>query len=310
MQITGVHGTFKDVLTQIQALLERLDAAQESVAREALLSRIFLRSENGLSMAIQHVGSALEQVSSHSSESETLARQFSDSASSMSDAAAHMAAALGVAEHSAASSREALSALNVNAGASGTLPSKLDAIAKQPTLLALTAAIEAARAGEAGRGFAVVADEVSKLADQSQRAAEEIAKAIGAICGTMAQANEQINDLNQSVTTARITADAFGNELSASASSANQVGELASRIGSGARTMESSMHLVATAQNARSDANAILNGREISIDSLSDMEKHAMTIARSRKWVKGSEDREALVAIYDNLFASIEAQMR
>ena len=40
------------------------------------------------------------------------------------------------------------------------------------------------------------------------------------------------------------------------------------------------------------------------------MEQQAARIARSRKWVKGSADREALVAIYDRLFANIESQMR
>jgi len=39
------------------------------------------------------------------------------------------------------------------------------------------------------------------------------------------------------------------------------------------------------------------------------MEREAAKIARSRKWIKGSGDREALVAIYDRLFANIESQM-
>ncbi len=69
------------------------------------------------------------------------------------------------------------------------------------------------------------------------------------------------------------------------------------------------MGLVALAQRARADASAILNGAEINVASLSEMEREAVAVARTRKWVKGSADRDALVGIYDQLFETIESQM-
>ena len=116
--------------------------------------------------------------------------------------------------------------------------------------------------------------------------------------------------LQGSVAEARQTAQEFSGELANSASSADQVCDLVSTIESGAQSMESSMRLVATAQRARADATSILHGQEVNVTSLSEMEREAARIARSRKWIKGSGDREALVAIYDRLFANIESQMR
>jgi len=71
-----------------------------------------------------------------------------------------------------------IQALDDNSKSIGKIIKVISSIADQTNLLALNATIEAARAGEYGKGFAVVADEIRKLAEQSMKAAKEIAQII------------------------------------------------------------------------------------------------------------------------------------
>ena len=309
-QVTGIHGIFKRVLEQMQEMFDQLNQSQESIAREALLSRIFLRSEHGLSIAIKHVSGILSEVGNHAAKSESMSTNFAASALNMSSAAERMSSALGSAHDSARQGEEALDELVSKAEAINEITGHIDSIARQTNLLALNASIEAARAGENGRGFAVVADEVRKLADQAQHSVEDIAEAINAMTVAMNIATAQIGSLSKSVAESRATANEFKNELAGSAGSAQQVSELAESTGKGTRAMEDSMRLVALAQKARADANLIIHGEEVNTLSLTEMELKAVKIAGERKWVQGGPDRDALIAIYDKLFSSIEEQMR
>ncbi|WP_010583851.1 methyl-accepting chemotaxis protein [Schlesneria paludicola] len=70
-------------------------------------------------------------------------------------------------------------------------------IALQTNLLALNATIEATSAGEAGKGFAVVAHEIKELANQSAKAAEDIARKIEGVQNDTRQAVQVIQNVSQ-----------------------------------------------------------------------------------------------------------------
>lgn len=79
-------------------------------------------------------------------------------------------------------------------------------VAQQTNLLGLNAAIEAARVGEMGRGFSVVAEEVRKLADESQRSAQNIASILEKI---RVAVNQVVTNVEQSNGTSKQQADAI-----------------------------------------------------------------------------------------------------
>lgn len=69
-------------------------------------------------------------------------------------------------------------------------------VSRQTHLLSLNASIEAARAGQAGKGFAVVADEIRRLAGDSGKAADNVARILDDIKVDNQKALEVLQELD------------------------------------------------------------------------------------------------------------------
>jgi methyl-accepting chemotaxis protein len=199
--VREIQNEARDVASAAGALTVASGAAAESTNRvsESMLhiasaaqeQRGAVESTHAVLSSVRAASSVLESTASDAGALEGEVRQLTDGAR----------LGIGEALSALARARDVIGASLVNVErvekASAIVQQFLQTIqqlSEQTDLLALNAAIEAARAGESGRGFAVVAEEVRKLADHSNRTADDVREVVTSMRHEVATASAAFRD--------------------------------------------------------------------------------------------------------------------
>ncbi|MFH1806368.1 MAG: methyl-accepting chemotaxis protein, partial [Pseudomonadota bacterium] len=175
-----LQGEVESAVGEIAALAEQLQGVSGQMSHSAELvsgqSEEVANSAQEATGNVETVAAATEQLSASNAE---INRQMAESTRISNNAATK-----------AQETNDLVVSLSQSANRIGEVIALITGIAEQTNLLALNATIEAARAGDACKCFAVVADDVKNLANQTEKATEEIS---GQIAGIQKSTGESVS---------------------------------------------------------------------------------------------------------------------
>ena len=190
VKASSVAGAAEQLTSNINTMAA---AAEEMSVNVASISS----ASEEMSTNVGTISSAAEQTSTNVSVVSTAVKEISSSFADVLKDVREGTAIASDASRMADSATETIQLLSQSGAEISKVTEAIKMIALQTNLLALNATIEATSAGEAGKGFAVVAHEIKELANQSAKAAEDIARKIEGVQNNTRQAVDVIRNVSQ-----------------------------------------------------------------------------------------------------------------
>lgn len=259
MRSSGVAAAAEELSTNINTM----SAAAEQMSMN--FSSISSATEE-LSTSVGAISSAAEQTSSNVTNVAGAVQSISSSFGDVLKDVKEGARVAGEASQMAESAGRTMRDLDQSSTEISKFTETIKMIALQTNLLALNATIEATSAGEAGKGFAVVAHEIKELANQSAKAAEDIAKKIEGVQNGTRQAVGVIREIADVITSINQSADRISSSVENQNRSAQTISQNISEANQGVGHIARSISEVASTANmmARNIAEASRGAVDVS----------------------------------------------
>ncbi len=322
----GLERASKDLSTQSERTTQQ--SSQVAAASEELSANINTMSAAAeqMTMNFASISSATEEMSvsvnAISSGAEQTSRSVEVVAETVSKISSSFETVLqdaregariaGQASEMAESATRTMQDLDRSGSEISKVTETIKMIALQTNLLALNATIEATSAGEAGKGFAVVANEIKALANQSAKAAEDIARKIEGVQSGTRQSVGVITDIAEIISEINASADRISQSVADQTQSAQTISQNVGEANRGVSHIARSIAEVAATANdmsrnlseatrgatdvSRSVAEAAHAATSIS-ENISKVQRAAQDTNRTALGITQSADQLSTVAV-------------
>lgn len=229
-----------------------------------------------MSVNVQSISSSAEQMSQNV---DSVASAIEENSMELADVARYARDGSDIAEMAkskSVSAMESIELLGKVAKDIGDVTSVIKRIAEQTNLLALNATIEAASAGDAGKGFAVVANEIKELANQSAKAAQDIASRVKGVQTNTEEVVKVIDEIANIINNINESSALISKSVEQQKATANEISGNVHQARAGVNNIASAIAEVASGSNdmARSAAEAAKGVTEVSA-SIQDVNRAA-----------------------------------